>query len=289
MDFTVKPLSRKGREGSLRTLRPGVLAVKFFAPFCFLNPVFSQPSSFVPNTKIEFFKLGNKIIPVQITKYGEQNGIVCLNLHDDEFTSVNAAMSVLKETGGTLIKIQNKKQRMIEFRLKNKKYIFDPNRMFSKEGIKSSVEKKAEPTRDVIDAVEQFGKQILALIPDTTQCLIALHNNTPGLYSVKSYLRGGDLESDAKHVSRNKLQDEDDIILTTDSTIYAKMAEAGYNSIWQDNKKARKDGSLSVYYGERTLCYVNIETQHGKIFQYKTMLKNLLENLVPLPPPTKPL
>jgi hypothetical protein len=53
-------------------------------------------------------------------QFGEPNGIVCINLHDNEYTSVNAAMWVLRETGGTLIRIQNKQERLIKFILKNR-------------------------------------------------------------------------------------------------------------------------------------------------------------------------
>jgi hypothetical protein len=37
-----------------------------------------------------------------------------------------------------------------------------------------------------------------------------------------------------------------------------------------------KDGSLSVYYGDKNKRYINIETQHGKKDQYKEMLIKLL-------------
>ena len=54
------------------------------------------------------------------------------------------------------------------------------------------------------------------------------------------------------------------------------MADKGYNSIWQDNVHVRKDGSLSVYCGEKGKRYINIETEHGKFDQYAEMLGKLL-------------
>ena len=71
----------------------------------------------------------------------------------------------------------------------------------------------------------------------------------------------------------------DDIVLTTDSVLYKKMADRGYNSIWQDNERAKKDGSLSVFYGENNKRYVNIETQHGRLSQYIEMFSKLLDIL----------
>ena len=87
---------------------------------------------------------------------------------------------------------------------------------------------------------------------------------------------GSSRELDAKAVYADSLQDVDDIAFTTDSLLFQKMAENGYNSIWQDNKKAKRDGSLSIYCGERSRRYINIETQHGKVQQYIEMLGKLL-------------
>jgi len=57
------------------------------------------------------------------------------------------------------------------------------------------------------------------------------------------------------------------------------MADAGYNSIWQDNERAKREGSLSIYYGERSRRYINIETQHGKVEQYRVMFEKLQQIL----------
>ena len=127
-----------------------------------------------------------------------------------------------------------------------------------------------------MDEVEKFAQRILQLIPDSSSCIIALHNNTEEAYSVRTYLPGSSRELDAKAVYADSLQDVDDIAFTTDSLLFQKMAENGYNSIWQDNKKAKRDGSLSIYCGERSRRYINIETQHGKVQQYIEMLGKLL-------------
>ena len=57
------------------------------------------------------------------------------------------------------------------------------------------------------------------------------------------------------------------------------MADQGFNSIWQHNERAKKDGSLSVFYGEKNERYINIETQHGRLAQYIEMFGKLLDIL----------
>lgn len=251
----------------------------------FSTSLFAQPNEntvsvskaiFLPAEKKIFCKLGDRNIPIKILQYGNTKNIICINVHDNEATSVQAAKSVLEERGGTLIKIENKQQRIIRFRLKGVAYSFDPNRIFSRVGIEQTLRDNRKISRDAINEVEKFAQRILQLLPDSSSCVIALHNNTEEAFSVRSYLPGRDREQDAKSVYTDSLQDVDDIILTTDSILYQKMAAEGYNSIWQDNEKAKKDGSLSIYYGERNRRYINIETQHGKLEQYMEMLQKLL-------------
>jgi hypothetical protein len=256
--------------------------------FFFSTPVFAQPGDsnsginkpmFTPVEKTIQYKIGDKNLPVSIAQYGDVKNIVCINLHDNEESSLQAARTVLESSGGTLIKIENNNQRVIRFRLKGIFYSFDPNRMFSRIGIEQTLRDNRRSSKAAIDEIEKFAQRLLLLFPDSISCIIALHNNTEGAYSIKSYLPGGNRQSDAKAVYADSLQDIDDIILTTDNRLYQKMSDNGYNSIWQDNINAKKDGSLSIFCGERNRRYINIETQHGKADQYMKMLEKLLEIL----------
>lgn len=224
-------------------------------------------------------KIGDKIIPIKLIQFGEAKDFICINLHANEISSVAAAMKVLEETGGTLIKIENNRQRVIKFRLNGISYGFDPNRMFSRIGIEQTLRENRNISQVAIQEIEKFAQRVLQLIDDSAECVIALHNNTDEAYSVKSYLPGSDRQKDAKAVYAESTQDVDDIVFTTDSLIYQRMAAFGFNSIWQDNEKVKKDGSLSVYYGKKNKRYVNIETQHGKVDEYIVMLEKLLSIL----------
>lgn len=223
--------------------------------------------------------VGPKKVPVTIYKYGDVNDVVCFNMHDNEFTSVEAAKEVLSERGGVIIKIENKKQRFINFKLNNKIYSFDANRIFSKEGIEQTLRDRGRYSPAAAREIEGFANKLLSLIPDTTSCIVALHNNFDADFSIKSYIPGGSLEKNAIAVFEDSLQDADDIALTTDSILFKKMAHFGYNSILQDNINVKRDGSLSVYYGEKGKRYINIETEHGRVQQYVEMLAKLYDIL----------
>lgn len=235
---------------------------------------------YFPLEKSIYYKIGdNQTIPLKLVQYGPANRIFCFNMHDNEFTAVNAARSVLETRGGTLLKIENRSQRVVRFTLQGQRYAFDPNRIFSRTGIEQTLKENGRFSLKALAEVEKFAGRLLQLIPDSVSCIIALHNNTEGAYSVNSYLPGGERRKDALDVVAQETQDPDDIVLTTSRGIFDHFSKAGYNAILQDNRLVKKDGSLSVYCGERGLDYANIETQHGRQEQYRLMLESLLEYL----------
>ncbi len=248
--------------------------------------LFAQPqpnalpeNKYIPRIKTIYYKLGDKNIPLKIFSYGESPGVVCINLHDNEETSVLAAGSVLETKGGVLIKIENNRQRVIRFRLRDQFFTFDPNRMFSRIGIEQSLRENRRFSTYAVDEIEKFANRLLGLIPDSNFCIVALHNNTNDAFGITSYLPGRIRQRDAKAVYADELEDMDDLALTTDSVLYERMAKSRYNTVWQDNQLAKKDGSLSIYCGEKQLRYINIETQHGKFSKYVEILERLLDIL----------
>lgn len=232
--------------------------------------------NFAPAETMIQHQLGNRTILFKVVQYGHSTSTCCINVHDNEATAVQAARAILEQQGGILIKIENNAQRYISFSFKGLQYSFDPNRIFSVVGIKQTLKANGKINPLAIAEVEKFASHLLQLIPDSAACIIALHNNTDGDYSVKTYQPGGKRQSDAMKVYTDTWQDVDDIALTTDENLFNKMSGFGYNSILQDNVKVNKDGSLSVYCGELNRRYINIETQFGKTEQYKEMLAKLV-------------
>jgi len=244
-----------------------------------LNASSIPNQKFIPAETSITYKLGDKKILIKKYQFGDVTNIICINLHDNEGTSVEAAKSILELNGGTLLKIENNLQRIIRFKLASTIYAFDPNRIFSRAGIQQTLKKNGKISKEAIIEIEKFGQKLLSLIPININCVVALHNNTEDGFSIKNYQPGGDRQFDAKSVYANTNQDVDDLALTTDSLLYEKMADKGFNTILQDNNNAFKDGSLSIYFGEINQRYINIETQHGKMDQYKEMFEYLLEIL----------
>ncbi len=234
---------------------------------------------FLPKSNTIYYQLGNRTIQLKTFQYSDAKDLVMINLHADETTSVASAQKFLEVYGGLLIKIENNNRRNIHFRLGKRNYTFDPNRIFSREGITQTLKDHDRFNEAAADETEKFANRILQLVPENLSCIIALHNNTDAAFSVTSYLPGNVKEADAKKVYADSLQDADDLFLTTDSLLYCQLSAGKYNTIWQDNENARKDGSLSVYCGEKGIRYLNCETQHGKTSQYFEMLMTAINYL----------
>jgi hypothetical protein len=260
----------------------------FFLTLCLIAgiayPLFKlfddKPASFSPSVKTFFYNLGQRKLSVSIHQYGETNGLVFINLHDDENTSVEATKMLLEKKGGLLITIENLGKRNIKFKMGPSIIQFDPNRMFSESGIRSTLDLYQHSINEqAVTEIERLGQWILQLIPENPKCVIALHNNTPGNFSIRDYVKGNVRSEAASKVYISQYQDTDDFFLTTEEDVYNSLSEAGYNVLLQDNLNARDDGSLSIYCGRNKIPYVNCETEHGKIGQYKEMMEKLIDEV----------
>ena len=226
-----------------------------------------------PLTKTITHKIGNKNIRIFTSQYGEKKDFVFIALHHNEVTGIETAKSVLEDIGGLLIEIENDNNRNINFTLDRRSFEFDPNRMFSKIGIKKTLQTFGRSNERAINEVDKFAKRIVQLVPKTTYCVLAIHDNTDGEYSVKTYQKGGQSEKDARLVTFETLQDPDDFFLTTDSLVFRHLTAKKYNVVLQHNLRVKEDGSLSVYCARRNLRYLNCETEHGKSAQFDEMME----------------
>jgi hypothetical protein len=252
--------------------------ILLFGILCFALFLMAQ-KKIVPKVSTITHKLGDDYTRIKIFQYGKKKDLVFINLHSDETTSIAGAENLLQTRGGLLIKLENNNQRNIMFRLNNSVFTFDPNRIFSQTGIENTLTRFKKISDEAMEEVKNFANHILELLPKEPHCVIALHNNTDGDLSVNSFLPGNQYETDAKNVYADKKQDPDDFFLTTDSVLFHQLSAEKYNMVLQDNLLVQQDGSLSVYFGEKNIRYLNCETEHGKTRQYEEMLNAALKYL----------
>lgn len=203
-------------------------------------------------------------------------GYTYLCLHDNEDTSPEAVLEVMKRHGGRLVELQHSGARNISFEMGDTVYTFDPNRIFTEKGIEATLARLSVFTDEAAQAVRNFAGRILEeLHLSEGEMIVAVHNNTEGEYSILSYAAGGEEETNARLVHLTDETRADDFFFVTHPALYALIQEGGFNVVLQDNPHVTDDGSLSVYSAQNGIPYINVEAQHGHFEEQVKMLEYL--------------
>jgi len=193
-------------------------------------------------------------------------GISFLNVHRNENTSVVAARTFVTIFGGRVLWLTQPgaaPERLITFSCMKASFVFDPNRMFTKEGAEASLKQYSTPgsvNQLAIDSVVAFGQALLTAYRfDSEDLIVAIHNNGGSNYSAASYLPGAIYASEASKVSIPDPSTQRNFFLCTSGSNYKALVEQNQNVVEQSDN-ATNDGSLS-YYAQvvRNKNYINVE------------------------------
>ena len=233
-----------------------------------------------PTTHLVTF-LGDARVNIRVHAFeGSQASVFsALNLHDDESTSVDAALDVVEERGGRVVELAHTGERNVAFRVDNVDFVADPNRMFTDAGRRRTLADKSRDTPEARAALEAFADAVLAAYAPGAPAVVTLHNNTDENYSARSYLPGAEYDTDAAAVTVHPGADADDFFFVTDRALYDALVARGFNAVLQDNEAATDDGSLSVWAAQQGVPYVNVEAQHGHRAEQARMIEALMDVL----------
>ena len=197
-----------------------------------------------------------------------------LNLHQNENCSVASVKAMLTMRGTGSVVYFNKTltsnglaTRNVSFTKYGKEYTFDPNRMFTKDGISSNV---YPPDDSVVPDIYTFGQSVLSIYTrDVAFEWVAIHNNAlSGSFSAQSYLPGQVYAADAAAVNIGTYSTPKEFILLTYTAPcivqYETLSEMGFSVVLQapagPNSTLSDDGSLSYYTATIGQDYVNVES-----------------------------
>jgi hypothetical protein len=209
-------------------------------------------------------KLGDTRVVIQQTKNG--HGKTFVHLHHNETTALKAAQHIVKTEGGSVTTLIHKGKRNIVFHLRHQRYEFDPNRIFTDNGIKKTLMAHGHYSRAAHAAVKQLARQFIHILPRGK--VVAVHNNNG--YSIKHYFKGKCLHRDAKALHLGHEHFFRNFYLVTRSHDYERLKALHYNAVLQ-SRAATDDGSLSVFLAHRN--YVNVEAGYGQLQAQIDMLK----------------
>ncbi len=197
-----------------------------------------------------------------------------ISLHDNENTAVEAALSVIRRNGGRLIELQHTGERNVTFSLGDSIYVFDPNRIFTENGARATLEDLGPFSGQALQAVRAFADTLIHHLDlPENEWAVTVHNNTEREYSVLSYIDRGEYAPDVRFTYLEAAEDPDDFFYVTEERFYTSMRAARFNVVMQDNARVSDDGSLSVYCGLNGIPYINVEAQHGHYEEQVKMLE----------------
>lgn len=150
-------------------------------------------------------------------------------------------------------------------------HAFDPNRIFTDAGLRETLSDYSSLTASALAALQLLRGEVLNLLrPPHGQPVVELHNNDGIGYSVVEYLAGGRHTDDAAAVAAPAMQRPEDFFLVTDPRWFARLEVPGFNVVIQ-SPMACDDGSLSVWFQQQAISYINVEALHGRLAEQEDM------------------
>ena len=210
-------------------------------------------------------KLGNTLVFIIKEQYGRGKAFV--HVHENETTALEAARTLIRHQGGSLLTLKHGGGRNITFSLHHKQYEFDPNRIFTNQGICKTLNEYGPYSKAAHRVVKKFATRIINLLPQGKS--IAVHNNET--FSLKNYLPGQNLAHEARKLHYNRQQHYRNFFIVTQKGDYDRLTAQQFNSVWQA-KSAEDDGSLSIRLHKQK--YVNVEAGYDQLSTQIMMLKH---------------
>ncbi len=212
---------------------------------------------------------GESSIIVNESTFNEMAFPLWFKPHDNEQTAAQAVRNSLSINGGKFIEIVNGGERNISFELAGRHYVFDPNRMFSSEGVKKTLRNRSAFTKAAQDSVQQFAHALIPLLDISPErYLLTAHNNTQGWFSILSYKN----KPYTLRYHRNKKRCIDDFYIVTTAQAFDFFASQNFNVAWENPAIMSDDGSLSAYAFRNHVPYINVEAMHGHLDEHYEMV-----------------
>ena len=204
---------------------------------------------------------------------GPRPGFTFVSLHDDENTAAQVAREYIAREGGRLVELRHGRGRNVAIRHDGHKHWFDPNRMFTTEGLSRSLAYfLALSDRNLETALAFAGaiERIINVQPGGT--IISMHNNTDDHLNINDYRKGGLYGANTREISIGNGHDTDDYFFTNDKAVFRALADSGYHAALMEESPPDDMGSLAFLALRMGAHYIVIEAQHGHLASQREML-----------------
>ncbi|PKL13970.1 MAG: hypothetical protein CVV50_02910 [Spirochaetae bacterium HGW-Spirochaetae-6] len=221
---------------------------------------------------------------------GKSNeGVNWLVIHHNEYEAQKVMEWALENIGGTgynFINRRRPRQRTLREGRGKLSYLFDPNRIFSREGILKNLRHyngiflhsrryRTYEKRVISHIFENYAAKIRSLLPlDKKKYLIALHNTmNKSKFSLLNYRK-----KFGYTIYQNPDLHPKNFALVIRYEDFVKLKEAKINVVWQkETKKIQDDGSLAHYCKKNGYRYINVEGRFGDMEEHKKMVQTIYD------------
>ena len=209
-----------------------------------------------------------------------------VNVHDNENTSAEAARAWIRSHGGRLVELEHGRGRTVVIRRDGVLHRFDPNRMFSEQGLRASLKYHRNLTDENLALASHFAAEVVDYIGiEPGRPIIAVHNNTDGKLTIHDFQPGEWYGDDTREVFINPAEDPDDFFFTNTPALFEALKTMRYNvALMVESPPDR--GTLANLVNARGGIYVLVEAEHDRLRRQITMLEDLgrlLTELTPTP------
>ncbi len=226
-----------------------------------------------PHTPQVSFNLGDTTVHAKVFQRGTTS-LTMINVHDDENTSVLAGKVVVEKSGGRLIELAHSGRRFVEFNLDAQTYRFDPNRIFSDEGIRATLSRRGNYSEAAHRVVKEFTAQFIEQFGlDHEPVIVALHNTDGHGLTINSYRAEGDKSSASATLHASERRGVGDFFYVTDRRFFDYLKARDFNVTLQDDANVPDDGSASVYFARKGIPYLNIEADVNHLGEQTEMVR----------------
>ena len=251
-------------------------------PFLLLCTLLLVSGCSTPSAARTSFKVGDTIIHAKAFQRGASL-LTMINVHDDENTSVLAGKVVVKESGGRLIELAHSGRRFVEFKLDGQTYRFDPNRIFSDEGIRATLSRRSNYSEAAHRVVKEFAAGFIGQFGlDREPVIVALHNTDGHGLTINSYRAEGDKSAASATLHASERRGVGDFFYVTDRRFFDYLKARDFNVTLQDDANVPDDGSASVYFARKGIPYLNIEADVNHLDEQTEMVRVAMAMIVEL-------
>ncbi len=219
-------------------------------------------------------------------------------LHGSEATAPAALRQHLQHYSGCALELVNPGQRWVSFRAGRRKYLFDPNRVFSRAGVElnlatlnSRFKRLNRRNRQrIVNEVEQFGRELSRLIAEPRLPglrVVAVHNNGTqpnASFSFETFVERHGYFHNVLALHYRRDLSPYDLFLVNDPGTYEALLRRDLNVVLEESARPADDGSLSVFCSRAGIEYANVETRIGDLDTQVRMLDTLREIWQPTTP-----